>query len=580
MLLELSIKNFAIIDDLKVVFTKGLNLLTGETGSGKSIIIEALGIILGGRGSKDLIRNKESKAILQALFLLEENHQVRHILNKYGIDIDEDGLLIITREISASHPSISRINGRTITLTILKEITSNLVDIFAQQEHQSLLDVSNHKILIDNFGDKEFKTFKKEISSYYNEYINTRDKLNKINLDSRERERQIDLLKFQIEEIDSAKLKDSDDEIENEYNKIANIKDIGLGIGQIIESFKSSNFNKNSIIDFINKDISILNNLVKYDKDLEVYLSRLKDINFELQDIHSEFINYINKIEIDEERLTFLEDRINLVNKLKKKYGNSVQAIFQYRSSIEDELNDLLNHEKEIENLKNKISNLEEILYDLSLDLSSKRQKIAKDLEKKISQELLELNMDNVLFKVDFQEKSKLSFDGIDNIEFLISTNPGEDLKPVSKIVSGGEMSRIMLGFKSILAKYDGISTMIFDEIDTGISGRTAQIVGEKISRIAKERQVISITHLPQIAALADSHYLISKKLNKGKAVTYIKRLDESERIEEMARLLGGVDVTNTTLNHAKEMIAMSKKIKKLHKHVLRNLHQRCFLIV
>ncbi len=563
MLLELSIKNFAIIDDLKVVFTKGLNLLTGETGSGKSIIIEALGIILGGRGSKDLIRNKESKAILQALFLLEENHQVRHILNKYGIDIDEDGLLIITREISASHPSISRINGRTITLTILKEITSNLVDIFAQQEHQSLLDVSNHKILIDNFGDKEFKTFKKEISSYYNEYINTRDKLNKINLDSRERERQIDLLKFQIEEIDSAKLKDSDDEIENEYNKIANIKDIGLGIGQIIESFKSSNFNKNSIIDFINKDISILNNLVKYDKDLEVYLSRLKDINFELQDIHSEFINYINKIEIDEERLTFLEDRINLVNKLKKKYGNSVQAIFQYRSSIEDELNDLLNHEKEIENLKNKISNLEEILYDLSLDLSSKRQKIAKDLEKKISQELLELNMDNVLFKVDFQEKSKLSFDGIDNIEFLISTNPGEDLKPVSKIVSGGEMSRIMLGFKSILAKYDGISTMIFDEIDTGISGRTAQIVGEKISRIAKERQVISITHLPQIAALADSHYLISKKLNKGKAVTYIKRLDESERIEEMARLLGGVDVTNTTLNHAKEMIAMSKKIKK-----------------
>ncbi|MGN9164133.1 DNA repair protein RecN [Tissierellaceae bacterium HCP3S3_D8] len=563
MLLELSIKNFAIIDDLKVSFTKGLNLLTGETGAGKSIIIEALGTVLGGRGSKDLIRTGKDKAVLQALFLIEDTHRTLKTLNKYGIDIDRDGLLIITREISAFHPSISRVNGRTITLTILNEITSNLVDIFAQHEHQSLLDISNHKRLIDTFGDEKFKNLKGEIKLYYDEYIESKNRLSKINLDSRKREREIDLLKFQIEEIEDANLKDEDDrEIEDEFNRLNNIKDIAYGIGQISESLQSSNFDEFSIIDIINKDISIFSDLVRFDSNLSIYLNRLKEINFELQDINKGLVDYIDRIDVDGERLQYLEERINVVNRLKKKYGNSIQAIYDFKKRIDGELEDLLNHKREIKILDEKIKKLEDKLYNLSMDLSHERHIIAESLEAKISKELLDLNMGNVTFKVDFQEKAQIGSDGIDHIEFLISTNPGEDLKSVSKIVSGGEMSRIMLGFKSILAKYDGITTMIFDEIDTGISGRTAQIVGEKISEIAKDRQVISITHLPQIAALADSHYFISKKTDKGKTVTTIKRLEDEERVEEMARLLGGVDVTNTTLDHAREMISMSKKFK------------------
>lgn len=562
MLLELSIKNFAIIDDLKINFTEGLNLLTGETGSGKSIIIEALGIVLGGRGSKDVIRTGEDKAILQALFFIEDSHRVKDTLTKYGIDLEENGLLIISREISNMYPSISRINGRTITLTILREITADLVDIFAQHEHQSLLDISNHKKVIDMFGDSAFKKIKAEIKLYYEEYIHAKDRLSKINMDSREREREIDLLKFQIEEINSANLKEEDDKIEEEFSKLSNIQDIINGIGQISQSFNSLDFGEVSIIDLINKDVSILNNLVRFDSELSIYLNKLKEINFELQDINNGLNDYVDKIDIDESRLNFLEDRLNMINSLKKKYGNSIENILEFKKNIELELEEILNHKKEIKVLDEKIDKLEKSIYNLSKDLSFRRQQIAISLEKKISKELLELNMKDVLFKVDFKEKEEISSDGIDQIEFLISTNLGEEPKPVSKIVSGGEMSRIMLGFKSILAKYDGITTMIFDEIDTGISGRTAQIVGEKISEISKERQIIAITHLPQIAALADSHYLITKKTNNGKTVTTIKKLSYDEKIKEMARLLGGVDVTNTTLDHAREMINMSQKIK------------------
>ncbi len=562
MLLELSIKNFAIIDDLKINFTEGLNLLTGETGSGKSIIIEALGIVLGGRGSKDVIRTGEDKAILQALFFIEDSHRVKDTLTKYGIDLEENGLLIISREISNMYPSISRINGRTITLTILREITADLVDIFAQHEHQSLLDISNHKKVIDMFGDSAFKKIKAEIKLYYEEYIHAKDRLSKINMDSREREREIDLLKFQIEEINSANLKEEDDKIEEEFSKLSNIQDIINGIGQISQSFNSLDFGEVSIIDLINKDVSILNNLVRFDSELSIYLNKLKEINFELQDINNGLNDYVDKIDIDESRLNFLEDRLNMINSLKKKYGNSIENILEFKKNIELELEEILNHKKEIKVLDEKIDKLEKNIYNLSKDLSFRRQQIAISLEKKISKELLELNMKDVLFKVDFKEKEEISSDGIDQIEFLISTNLGEEPKPVSKIVSGGEMSRIMLGFKSILAKYDGITTMIFDEIDTGISGRTAQIVGEKISEISKERQIIAITHLPQIAALADSHYLITKKTNNGKTVTTIKKLSYDEKIKEMARLLGGVDVTNTTLDHAREMINMSQKIK------------------
>lgn len=564
MLFELSIKNFAIIEDLKVQFTKGLNLITGETGSGKSIIIEALGMILGGRGTKDSIRTGNDKAILQATFLIEDISRIKPILYEYGIDIDKDGLLIISREISINHPTISRINGRPVTLNILNKISSHLVDIFAQNEHQSLLNISNHRKLIDSFGDKDFNNLQKMIKEAYEKYIEIKKEFDNMDMDSNQREREIDLLKFQINEIDNACLNDEDEEdIENEFNKLNNIKEISLGLGEIIESLNSSNYDNNTVIDYINRNVSILSDLVKFDQGLKEYLQKMQDISYELQDLNSELNHYMGRMDIDEERLYILNERLNLINKLKKKYGNSIKEIIRYRESMNENLQKLLNHENEVQKLKAKIEHDEKLIYELAHNLSQYRKSISLSLEKNIAKELEDLSMNDVIFKVNIVESNNLSSEGIDQVEFLISTNSGEELKSLSRIVSGGEMSRIMLGFKSILAKYDGIPTLVFDEIDTGISGRTAQVVGEKIYEISKSHQVILISHLPQIAALADSHYVISKSVNeKHKVTANVLKLTDQERIYELGRLLGGFNVTDTTLKHAQEMLEMSKIIK------------------
>jgi DNA repair protein RecN (Recombination protein N) len=542
----------------------GLNVLTGETGSGKSIIIEALGMVLGGRGTRDLISTGADRAILQAVFVLEdENDSIRSFLDEQGIPIDEDGLLIISREISINSPSISRINDKVVTLTILNKISHRLVDIFAQHEHQSLLNTSNHKTIIDSFGDHKHRNLLDEIASIYQGYKENRQLLSEMDIDVMERERLIDLYRFQIDEIDSLQLTPYDDEeIEDDYRKLSNVMEITQGLGQVVEYFSGDGYDTMSLLDSINKSIALLSNISEYDKDLLPLLDRLREANYELQDLNNEFKYYMDNIQLDEERLNILSERLDLVNRLKKKYGNNVQSILDYRDSTEEALDKLLNHENEIRVLREKLREQEEDLYGLSKKLSESRRSLALDLEEAITRELDELNMHNVRFKVDFKESPNLASDGIDKIEFLISTNLGEDLKPMSKIASGGEMSRIMLGFKSILAKYDGIPTLIFDEIDSGISGRTAQVVGEKIHKISKERQVISISHLPQIAAMADSQYSIYKEIKKGRVTTFIKKLDEEERVLELAKLLGGVDLTETTINHVKEMLQMTKKLK------------------
>ncbi len=559
MLKELSIKNFAIIDDLKIEFDYGLNLLTGETGSGKSIIIEALGLVLGGRSSKDLIRTGQEKAFVEALFCIDNN--IKSLLSKYGFDTGED-ILVISREISENYPSISRLNGRPITLNILSKITPNLVDIFGQHEHQSLLNTQNHLLLIDSLGDKGHRGLLEKIDSNYEKYIDEKKKLDEMRISSAEREREIDLLKYQIEEIDNANLSPEDDfEIENNFKKYSNIQSIQMGLGNVLENLDGSDYEKDSILNLLSNCISFLNNIKSFDEDIVKYLNRFDELRYELQDLARDINYYLESLEIDEEKLIYYRDRLDLVNKLKKKYGGTIEKIFDYRNKIFDEYENLINYEKKIEEINNNLKKYEEMLTNDSILLRDKRIKIAKTLEKRLTEELKELNMTNVVFKVNFKEKD-LSYNGLDDIEFLIATNPGESLKSLSKIISGGEMSRIMLGFKNILADNDKIPTLIFDEIDTGISGRTAQIVGEKICKISKNHQIISISHLPQITALADSHFKIYKQSQNGTTVTKVKKLTFDEKIQEMARLLGGVNVTETTVNHAKEMLSMSKKIK------------------
>ncbi len=560
MLKELSIKNFAIIDDLKIEFDSGLNLLTGETGSGKSIIIEALGLVLGGRGSKDLIRTGEDKAVIEALFYIEDN--IKSILSKYGYETEES-ILIISREISLTYPSITRLNGRPITLNILSNITPNLIDIFGQHEHQSLLNIQNHQILIDSLGDREHKDLLEKIRTTYEVYIEEKKKFNEMNKTSSEREREIDLLKYQIEEIDAANLTSEDEfEIENNFKKYSNIQSIQIGLGNVLENLNGSTYDRNSILDLFNNCINLLNNIKNFDSEIIQYHDKFNNLRYELQDLAREVDYYLESLEVDEEKFIYYRDRLDLVNKLKKKYGLTIDKIFEYRNNIFIEYENLINYEKKMEKINKNIKRYEEILTNDSLLLRNKRIDIAKKLENKLTQELKELNMGNVVFKVDFKEKESISNSGLDNIEFLISTNPGENLKPLSKIVSGGEMSRIMLGFKNIIADNDKIPTLIFDEIDTGISGRTAQIVGEKICKISKNHQVIAISHLPQITALADNHYKIYKESEGYTTITKVRKLTYDERVLEMARLLGGVNVTETTINHAKEMLNMSKKIK------------------
>lgn len=566
MLLELNIKKFAIIEDINIRFTKGLNILTGETGSGKSIIIEALGIILGGRGTKNLIQKGSEKATLQALFVVnKDNDKILKILNDYGIDLDSDNLLLFTREIFVDSPSISRINGRTVTLNVLKDISSNLIDIFAQQEHQSLLDIRNHREIIDLFGDEELVYLKKEVANKYLDYKALIDELSKINIDPIQREREMELLKYQLDEINEANIDiENDKNIDEEYLKCTNISTIVEQLGYISTLLKNDNYDEPSATKLINIATNKMKDVKESDKSTGEIYNRLESLDLELNDIYKEVIHYLESVDINEERQFYILERFDLLNTLKKKYGNTLESVLEYKNIIELELDRLINHETYIYSLDKKILEQEEYLLEISNDLKDRRMIIAKFLEAEISKELSQLNMPDVEFIVDFKSKLKPSYHGIEDIEFLISTNIGTDLKPLSEIVSGGEMSRIMLGFKSILAQHDNIETMIFDEIDTGISGRTAQIVGEKIYKISKTKQVITITHLPQIAALADTHFVIDKSKHNDRVITDINRLDNEDRVVEMARLLGGVDLTENTIIHAREMLEMSSKFRNL----------------
>ncbi len=564
MLLELNIKNFAIIEDMNINLTKGLNVLTGETGSGKSIIIEALGIILGGRGTKHMIQKGKEKATLQALFVINrDNNLLKNRLEKYGIENNGDNLLLFTREIHTDSPSISRINGKTVTLNVLKDISSNLIDIFAQQEHQSLLDIKNHKKIIDSFGDDDLLNLKEDIRKKYFEYKKVSEELDNIDIDPIKREREVELLKYQLNEIIDANLDlDKDKNIEDEFKKFENLSFITKSINQSRNIIKSDDFEAPCVLNLLSTAVSELNEIKEIDSSIEQLYERMESVVLELEDINNDMNHYLNSLDINEERYVYLETRLNVLNTLKRKYGNSLESILEFSDKLTSKLEELLNHEKIIERLEKEKENLRVDLIEKSKVLSDKRRIISRKLEKEIASELKDLNMSNVLFKVDFKEKKNPSVDGMDDIEFLIATNKGSDLNPLTEIVSGGEMSRIMLGFKSILANYDDIDTMIFDEIDTGISGRTAQVVGEKISNISKRRQVITITHLPQIAALADSHYVISKSEYDNRVITNVNKLSEEERIYEMARLLSGVDVTENTLIHAREMLEMSSKFR------------------
>jgi len=563
MLLELYINNFAIIENLRISFNSGLNILTGETGTGKSIIIDAINLILGGRATKDYIRAGADKAVIEALFSVRSNKNIKHILDDYGIEYEEDNTILITREINISGKSVSRINGRIVTLSMLNEITNKIIDIHGQHEHQSLLYTEKHIEIIDSLGKDQIYDNKVKVSEEYLKLSMLKNRLKELTTNEMEKERKLDLLKFQLNEIDEANLQNNEeDELTTQYSVLSNIEEISNTINETVEKLNVSSYREKSIIDQLNSIYSMLSKISKHDEKINIFTNNLESIIYELKDLLYDLRNYSESIELNPEKLMQLEERLGLINKLKRKYGKTVQEIIEYRQIISEELNTLLNCEEEINNIRAQIRITEEVLKKHCDTLTVERKKISSMLENLITEELNELNMSNVSFKIKIDKFKNFTRNGIDKIEFLISTNPGESLKPLSKIVSGGEMSRIMLAFKSILAEVDNIETLVFDEIDTGISGRTAQIVGEKITKISNSHQIICITHLPQIAAMADTHFMINKKVVDNVTLTEIKSLKYNERINELSRLLGGFKLTDITMKHAAEMLEMSKKIK------------------
>lgn len=551
MLLELNIENFAIIENMKIEFESGLNVLTGETGSGKSIIIDSLGLVLGQRVNKDIIKKGKDRAFIEAVFS-SYDEETKDLLLEYGIESGD--LIVVSKEIREKGPSITRINNRTVTSQILSKISTHLIDIFAQHESISLMDNKNQLKLIDDFSAKEQKNLLLNLKDVVQEINDLKNEYHEKSMLEQNKDREIDLLEYQIHEIEDAALTDYDDEkLYDDFNYLNNMTDTLVKLSEA-KSLINESYESSSLEDILDKIIANIVDVSKYNKDLKEVEQDLEDIRYRISDIAKELVRYVNSSEIDEEKLLYLKERIDLVNNLKLKYGNNVKAINKFYSDIIERLHFLQNYEDNLNKLQNKIKHMEEEALLLAEKISQNRKDTAKVLEKKVEEEIVKLNIKDAKFKIDISEK-ELSKDGIDKIEFLIAPNLGQDLMPMAKVASGGEMSRIMLGFKSIIAEKDDIPTLVFDEIDTGISGRTAQIVGNKIKELARDRQIIVISHLPQIVALADTHFAIKKDVVNNSTISTIDKLNYDERVSEVARLIGGINVSEIAIETAKEMI-------------------------
>lgn len=558
MILELYMKNCALVEELRLSIDKNLNILTGETGSGKSIIIDALGLCLGDKYDRSFLRKGTDKGLVEAVFL-SDNIYLKKILDENDISIEDDNLLVITRLIYSDGKSTARINGRTVKVSLLREIASTLIDIHGQHQNQALFNKDTHLKFLDLFGENELEKFKVAYKKVFNKYSEVKKALNCLteNKDEMQIQREIDLLKFQINEIEVANLN------KNEYEDLLKQREVYRNSEKIYNnlnlSYSKLHNGEYNVIDLIGLASKELNDISKYDSVLSEYSDTVERIMYELQDISSDIRNYKDNIDFEPYELEQIELRIDEINNLRRKYGDSIDDIFEYYEKIKDRLDEILNRDERVEQLKSQLMNIEEDLKIKANKLTKARTEVATTLEKILLDELKSLNMKNVMFKVNFEE-GPFTLNGIDDIEFMISFNLGEDIKPIYKVASGGEMSRFMLAFKTILADIDDIDTLVFDEIDTGISGIAAQIVGEKLSDIAKKKQIICITHLPQIAANADTHYCIEKDTSNNRTFTNVSKLNQSQRKNEIARLIAGNNITEKTIEHASEIIEMAKK--------------------
>ncbi|ADQ14813.1 DNA repair protein RecN [Halanaerobium hydrogeniformans] len=557
MLSDLQVKNFALIDQVNINFKKGLNILSGETGAGKSIIIGALDLLLGARANTDVIRTAKDAAYISAFFQPSELEIINNILDEAGVEKEQNGILI-AREIKENGRNRTLINGQLATLRMVKKISRYLIDIHGQHEHQLLLDQSSHLMILDAFIGSEIKELKNDIKDNYAKYQVLKRELAEIDIDDSERVRELDILNFQIDEIEKANLQIGEyQSLKEKYQSLSHGEEIYQNTSEVLNALSGDDYSEQGLLDRMAILKSKLESLKEYNKKLAELNQNFADIYYNLEEFIFELGDYCSSFNYDEEELALTADRLDLLNSLFRKYGDGVEEILEYLAELQEKRKKLENIEEKIAQIKQEKNELKNILLKKAEKLSELRKKQAGEFEAKLKAELQDLAMEDVKFELSFQKKD-LGESGIDRVEFLISPNKGEELRPLTKIASGGEISRIMLALKTITAGLDQVDTLIFDEVDSGVGGETAARMAEKLAYISKDRQIICITHLPQIATAGSHHYLIKKEKGKNRTYTHIYALDEQQRIEEIARMIGGTKMTDKTIAHAKEMLDMA----------------------
>ena len=560
MLISLHVKNLALIRETEVNFKEGLNILSGETGAGKSIIIGSINLALGARADKDMIRTGAEYALVELVFQITDEDMLSQI-KELEIPVEEDGIIIIQRKIQPAR-SICKICGETATTKQLKELSELLIDIHGQHEHQSLLYKKNHLSILDSFAGDELSAVKNELKKTYHIYNELQKELNSFDADEGVMAKELSLAEFEYQEIEDARLVlGEDEELETAYRRMTNSRQIVEAASKAYQMTGSGD--EKTAADAVGRAVRELHSIEAYDSKAAELVSELANIDNLLSDFNRSIAEYLSDMEFDGQVFADTEERLNLLNHLKLKYGGTIEKVLEYQKEVEEKIEKLRNADAYKLALQSKLKNTTDVLQKLCMKASGIRLKEAKKLSSDMVKALTDLNFLEVQFEIQVRQKEEYSSSGFDDVEFMISTNPGEPLKSLGNVASGGELSRIMLAIKTVLASRDKIPTMIFDEIDTGISGKTAWKVSEKLGALSAGHQIICITHLPQIAAMADHHFRIAKQAVDNATVTGITRLEDFEVIEELARLLGGEEITDTVRENAKELLctaAMKKK--------------------
>ena len=555
MLLEISIKNFAIIESISLNFEQGMTVLTGETGAGKSIIIDAMNMMLGARATTEVIRHGAPKAEIEGLFSIESNRALEEIFDEQGLELSDE--IIIRREILQNGRSISRVNGQMVNLSVLRTIGQQLVDIHGQHDQEELMRPHRHIQMLDEFGDASFFELKEAYQLSFDNYRRMRKQVLDIKKNQQEHKARIEMLEFQMAEIEAANLKAGEDiALNQERDKLLNHKHIADTLTNAYSMLDNEEF---SSLANVRSAMNDMESLEEFDPEYREISSSLSESYYVLEDITKRLESIIDDLDFDGNRLMQVESRLDLIHTITRKYGGSVDDVLDYFAKITDEYNLLTGNNLSSEDMEIELKKLEKNLVGLAGQVAQARHKIAQDLEAEIKQELQDLYMEKAQFQVRFSQ-GKFSREGNESVEFYISTNPGEDFKPLVKVASGGELSRLMLAIKSAFSRKEGKTSIVFDEVDTGVSGRVAQAIAQKIHKIGQHGQVLAISHLPQVIAIADYQFFIEKISNEHSTVSTVRLLTVEERIEEVAKMLAGENVTEAALTQARELLQSKEK--------------------